>query len=321
MPTRSVAGSGGVGAGRWSSRWHGTGGNRGRDSLALDVGSAEPAKARKSGIEDIERLPGNPVIFAFYSLVKYIIRFIFVLAAECLLSHALLQPKPCRVLSGPARYTRLQTKRFSQGAHVENVGVLIVDNDAASQAALSQVLGAEGWLVEGAISSSQALRELATGKWALVLANIAMTGITGALFVTLRELALPPENEEVKAHVRVLFIVPESAAAQATPLLEKEHLPYVLKPFTFHDLLERVSDLLMETDAIVAPLRKVRQEGLISSRRSRHGRNSGRDGNRNTGMFANREDYQMTEEEMAEYEQQEMQAMQKKKKKKLIPLD
>lgn len=204
---------------------------------------------------------------------------------------------------------------------MENVGVLIVDNDAASQAALSQVLGAEGWLVEGAISSSQALRELATGKWALVLANIAMTGVTGALFVTLRELALPPENEEVKAHVRVLFIVPESAAAQATPLLEKEHLPYVLKPFTFHDLLERVSDLLMETDAIVAPLRKVRQEGLISSRRSRHGRNSGRDGNRNTGMFANREDYQMTEEELAEYEQQEMQAMQKKKKKKLIPLD
>ncbi len=210
----------------------------------------------------------------------------------------------------------------AKGARVENVGVLIIDNDAASQAALSQVLGSEGWSVEGAISSSQALRELATGKWALVLANIAMTGVTGALFVTLRELARPLESEEAKAHVRVLFLVPESAAAQATPLLETEHLPYVLKPFTFHDLLERVSDLLMETEAIGAPLRKVRQEGLIASRRSRHGRrDAGRDGSRNTGMFANREDYQMTEEELAEYEQQESQTLQNKKKKKLIPLD
>ena len=200
-----------------------------------------------------------------------------------------------------------------------NVGILIIEDDAPSQAALSQVLGAEGWLVEGATSISQALKELATGKWSLVLA----TGITGALFETLKELALPTEAEDAKAHVRVLFLVPESAAAQATPLLEQSHLSYVVKPFTFHDLLERVSDLLMETEAIGAPLRKVRQERLTSGRRSRHaGRDAGRDGNRNTGMFASREDYQMTEEELAEYEKQEDQAtQQKKKKKKLITLD
>ena len=204
-----------------------------------------------------------------------------------------------------------------------NVGILIIEDDAPSQAALSQVLGAEGWLVEGATSISQALKELATGKWSLVLANTGTTGITGALFETLKELALPTEAEDAKAHVRVLFLVPESAAAQATPLLEQSHLSYVVKPFTFYDLLERVSDLLMETEAIGAPLRKVRQERLTSGRRSRHaGRDAGRDGNRNTGMFASREDYQMTEEELAEYEKQEDQAtQQKKKKKKLITLD
>jgi DNA-binding response OmpR family regulator len=200
---------------------------------------------------------------------------------------------------------------------VENVGILIIDDDAASQAALRQVLGAEGWLVEGADSSSQAFRQLATGKWTLVLANIAMTGVTGALFVTLRELALPPEGEAAKAHVRVLFLVPEAGADQATPLLEQEHLPYLVKPFNFHDLLERVSDLLMETQAIGAPLRRVRQEGLTSSgRRSRRGgRDAGKDGSRNTGMFANRDDYQMTEEEITEYERQETDAQKKKKKK------
>jgi DNA-binding response OmpR family regulator len=199
-----------------------------------------------------------------------------------------------------------------------DVGILIIDADSASQDALSQVLGAEGWSVEGATSSSQALQKLAKGKWTLVLANLAVTGVTGALFLTLKELGVPPENETAKAQVRILFVVPEASAAQATPLLEEEHLPYILKPFTFHDLLERVSDLLMETEAIGAPLRKVRQEGLKSSRRSRHaGRDPGRDGARNTGMFSIQGDYQWSEEELAEYERQETEALKKKKKKPL----
>ena len=199
-----------------------------------------------------------------------------------------------------------------------DVGVLIIDADAASQEALCQVLGAEGWSVEGATSSSQALQKLAKGKWSLVLANTAVTGITGALFLTLKELGVPAENEAAKAQVRILFIVPEASAAQTTPLLEEEHLPYVLKPFTFHDLLERVSDLLMETEVIGAPLRKVRQDGLKSSRRSRRaGRDPGRDGARNTGMFSVQEDYQWSEEELAEYEKQETDALKKKKKKPL----
>jgi DNA-binding response OmpR family regulator len=201
---------------------------------------------------------------------------------------------------------------------VENVGVLIIDDDAASQAALQQVLGAEGWLVEGAESSNQAFQQLATGKWTLVLVNVATTGLTGALFDTLKELALPLENEAAKAHVRILFLVPEASAPEATPLLEQEHLPYVVKPFTFHDLLERVSDLLMETEAIGAPLRKVKQEGLKSSRRSRRaGRDPGRDGARNTGMFSSHDDYQWSEEELVEYERQEAEALRKKKKKPL----
>jgi DNA-binding response OmpR family regulator len=199
-----------------------------------------------------------------------------------------------------------------------DVGILIIDADSASQQALGQVLGAEGWSVEGATSSSQALQKLAKGKWTLVLANIEVTGVTGALFLTLKELGVPPENEAVKAQVRILFVVPEASVAQATPLLEEEHLPYILKPFTFHDLLERVSDLLMETDAIGAPLRKVRQEGLKSVRRSRHaGRDPGRDGARNTGMFSIQGDYQWSEEELAEYERQETEALKKKKKKPL----
>jgi DNA-binding response OmpR family regulator len=199
-----------------------------------------------------------------------------------------------------------------------DIGVLIIDDDAATQAALRQVLGAEGWLVDGATSSTQALQQLATGKWTLVLANTTTTGTTGPLFSTLLELAAPAETEAAKAHVRILFIVPEAASAQSMPLLEEQHVPYIVKPFTFHDLLERVSDLLMETEAIGAPLRKVKQDGLKVSRRSRHaGRDPGRDGARNTGMFSSHEDYQWSEEELAEYERQETEALRKKKKKPL----
>lgn len=234
-----------------------------------------------------------------------------------LLSHRLLAPNHPNSLPEPGAILVPSARKRES---VENVGILIIEDDGASQAALRQVLGAEGWVVEGAATSSQALRELATGQWTLVLANIATTGITSALFATLKELAQPPDGEAAKARVRVLFLVPESAAAQETSLLEQAHLPYVLKPFTFHDLLERVSDLLMETDAIVAPLRKVKQEGLVSGRRSRHGRYAGRDGNRNTGMFSNHEDYQWTEEELAEYERQETEETQKKKKKKPLTL-
>jgi hypothetical protein len=84
---------------------------------------------------------------------------------------------------------------------------------------------------------------------------------------------------------------------------------------SFHDLLERVSDLLMEAKVIGAPIRQVR-EGSASGRKSRRGsRDSGPEAGRNTGMFASLEDYQWSDEELAEYERQEEEARRKKKKK------
>jgi len=195
---------------------------------------------------------------------------------------------------------------------MENIGILIIDDDVATQTALSQVLGAEGWFVEATGSPSQAFQELATGKWSLVLANVETTGVIGALFTTLRELAQAqaPADGAAKAQVRILFLVPESAAAKAKPLLEQAHLPYVPKPLSFNDLLERVSDLLVEAKVIGSPIRQVR-ERFGSARKSR---DVGRDAGRNTGMFARNEDYQWSEEELLEYDRQEVEARKKKKK-------
>ncbi len=167
--------------------------------------------------------------------------------------------------------------------------------------------------------ASQALPELASGDWSLVIVNVSMSGLDGPLYTTLKELAQAPPVEGAK-RASVLFLVPELAGPTAQPVLEREKLPYALKPFHLHDFLEKVSDLLMETSAISDPIRRVKQlRGAPSSRdalrieRERMGAHSG---GRSTNMFASRTDYQMTEEEIAEYERQEQEEEQVRKKKK-----
>jgi DNA-binding response OmpR family regulator len=193
------------------------------------------------------------------------------------------------------------------------ISILVIDADEASQAALRQILDAEGWSVGVAHEARQALPALAKAEWTLVIANLGTTGLSGPLFATLRELALAPAMDSGKARLRVLFVLPESLGAQTQGVLESERLPYVLRPFNLHDFLEKVSDLLMESGAIPSPIRQVRQEGLGATRRSRQ-RRFGRGQSEGPRMFANREDYSMTEEEITEYEKQEEEARRKKKK-------
>jgi DNA-binding response OmpR family regulator len=202
---------------------------------------------------------------------------------------------------------------------VDKVGILVIENEEATQSALRQVLDSEGWLLRIVPEVGQAMAELSTGAWSLVILNIGMTGISGPVFLTLRELALAPAMEDGKARARVLFLVPEASAVGAQPALEKERLPYVLKPFQFHDLLEKVSDLLMETDSLTTPIRRVRFDSTAADRKreeSRAGHQSDvRQGRRETSMFARREEYVMSEEEMLEYEKSERVEQEQRKKK------
>jgi DNA-binding NtrC family response regulator len=202
---------------------------------------------------------------------------------------------------------------------MEKIGILIIENDEASQSALRQVLDSEGWELRIVPQVSQALAELSSGAWSLVIVNIAMTGLTGPVFLTLKELALAPAVEEGKVRARVMFLLPEASSLEAQPILEKERLPYVLKPFQFHDLLEKVSDLLMETDSLANPIRKVRFDASAADRKRAEGRaghqSDVRLGRRDTGMFAKRDEYVMTEEEIADYEKSEKEEQEMKRKK------
>jgi DNA-binding response OmpR family regulator len=200
------------------------------------------------------------------------------------------------------------------------IGILIIEDDEANQSALRQVLDSEGWQVRVVPVVAHALGELSSGEWSLVIVNIAMIGLTSPIYQTLRELALAPAVEAGNVRARVLFVVPESAAAEALPSLERERLPYVLKPFQFHDLLEKVSDLLMEAAALANPIRRVRHDSNLSERKRKEGRAGRESGNalaqRNTNMFASRGEYVMTEEEIAEYEKSEKEEQELKRKKK-----
>jgi PleD family two-component response regulator len=191
-------------------------------------------------------------------------------------------------------------------AEPKSVNILVLDQEGPSAAALRQVLDSEGWRVKVIADSKQLMAELKTGDWSLVIANIRMLGLDSPGYLTLRELSgVSPEEG---GRVRGLFLVPEMTGSQFVSTLEKARLPYVVRPYHLHDFLEKVSDLLVEVKVIEAPLRQVRYEfgGLRKKKR-----NAGR-GN---SMFASRDEYTYTEEELAEFEKKEAEAAREKQNK------
>jgi len=216
---------------------------------------------------------------------------------------------------------------------VEQVGILLIDDDVTSQQALKSVLDSEGWRVRIVPKASEALGELATGGWDLAIVNVALADPRGPLFAILRELvqaeidavnpdAAVPESPDAanpaeegsetqpKRRIRVLFLVPLLMAKDVQPILEREGLPHSPKPYHLHEFLERVSELLVESGAIAEPIRGV---GGFTERKTRRRQRFGH-GTRANSMFAPRDDYQMTEEEMNEWERQEEEQRKKRQK-------
>ena len=186
------------------------------------------------------------------------------------------------------------------------VGILVLDNDAQGASAVKQILDSEGWRVRNVQDTAQLLAELKTGEWSLVIANVAITGIDSPAFITLRELAsvVPEEG----GRIRVLYLIPETGGSQFIGHLEIGHMPYVVRPYHLHDFLEKVSDLLVEIKAIEAPLRQVRHEfGALRKKKKQAGRSN--------SMFASRDSFSYTDEELAEYERQESEASKSRRNK------
>jgi DNA-binding response OmpR family regulator len=181
-------------------------------------------------------------------------------------------------------------------AAARQVGLLVLEDDPGNAAALKQILDSEGWRVRIVGDVPMLHAELKTAEYSLLIANIALLGLNTPTFLVLRELASVAAEEG--GRIRVLFVVPEMTGSQYVPALEAASVPYAVRPFHLHDFLEKVSDLLVEVKAIEAPLRMTRYE--FGEARKKKKQTS-----RTTSMFASRDSYSYTEEELAEYEREE----------------
>jgi len=187
----------------------------------------------------------------------------------------------------------------------KQVGILVLDDDAQG-ASVRQILDSEGWRVRVVSNTRLLLTELKSAEWSLVIANVVLMGVEGPAFITLKELASVSVAEG--GRLRILFLVPESADSQYVTVLEQSRLPYLVRPYHLHEFLERVSDLLVEVKAIDAPLRQVRHEfGALRKKKKQAGRAN--------AMFASRDSFSYTDEEIAEYERQEKESSLSKRNK------
>jgi len=177
-----------------------------------------------------------------------------------------------------------------------HVGILVLENDPGNSSALKQILDSEGWRVRVVEDVPLLHVELKTAEYSLLIANIALIGLESPTFHVLRELSQVPADEG--GRIRTLFVVPELTGGQYVIPLESCRLPYAVRPFHLHDFLEKVSDLLVEVKAIEAPLRMTRYEFGEARKKKKQA-------SRTTSMFASRDSYSYTEEELAEYERQE----------------
>jgi DNA-binding response OmpR family regulator len=195
-------------------------------------------------------------------------------------------------------------------SQTRQVGILILDDDVAKQDALKQILDSEGWRVRIVPDTKLFLAELRTGEWSLVIANVSLIGTESPLFTTLRELT--NVSAEDGGRLRVLYLVPEGGT-QSVQVLERAKVPYVVRPFHLHDFLEKVSDLLVDIKAIAAPLRQVRYEfGEMRKKKKKSASNN--------SMFASRDSFSYSEEELAEYERAEGEELKGKRPKNRLNL-
>jgi DNA-binding response OmpR family regulator len=194
---------------------------------------------------------------------------------------------------------------------VRQVGLLVLEDDAVNAAALKQILDSEGWRVRMVSDLPMLHAELKTVEYSLLIANVVLVGLESPTFHVLRELS--SVSAEEGGRIRSLFVVPELTGSEYVAALETAKLPYVVRPFHLHDFLEKVSELLVEVKAIEAPLRMTRYEFGEARKKKRQA-------SRTTSMFASRDSYSYSEEEIAEYEREEAEATKNRRRKSRLDL-
>jgi DNA-binding response OmpR family regulator len=123
-------------------------------------------------------------------------------------------------------------------AAVVGASILIVEDEAALAAAITDALEDAGYAVQRAGDGEEALDCVKAGRFDLVICDLKMPRLDGPSFH--RELAAA--SPELSRHV--IFVTGDMAEAKTEKFLEESGCRWLAKPFRLADLLRAVKEEL-----------------------------------------------------------------------------
>lgn len=114
--------------------------------------------------------------------------------------------------------------------------VLVVDDESTIRLALSRFLRSRGYEVETADSGNAALEALASGRFALLLCDLRMPGLSG--------LEVVPRALEIDPDLGIVMLTAVNDAGSATGALSSGAFDYLTKPVELPDLQAAVERAL-----------------------------------------------------------------------------
>jgi CheY-like chemotaxis protein len=119
---------------------------------------------------------------------------------------------------------------------VRGASILVVEDEAALAAAVSDALKDAGYVVERAADGEEALAAIKAKRFDLVVCDLKMPRLDGQSFYRLLVNAAPQLSQ------RVIFVTGDVAGTDAEAFLERSGCRWLAKPFRLADLLRAVRD-------------------------------------------------------------------------------
>ncbi len=116
------------------------------------------------------------------------------------------------------------------------IRILVVDDELSMREFLSILLEREGYLVETAGSAEEALRQMETSLFDLVLSDVQMPGLGG--------IELLSRIKKISPETGVLMITAFSAAEQAVEAMKLGAYDYISKPFKIEEIKQLIKNAL-----------------------------------------------------------------------------
>ena len=121
-------------------------------------------------------------------------------------------------------------------AEVVGASILVVEDEAALAAAVTDALEDAGYAVQRAGDGEEALDRVKAGRFDLVICDLKMPRLDGPAF----HRALAAASPELSRHV--IFVTGDMAEAETEKFLEESGCRWLAKPFRLADLLRAVKE-------------------------------------------------------------------------------